>query len=350
MSNILSQIWFQIQKDLFPHLSQEISPLSEKEKRLVSFLELIRIEEYVRSRWWSRGRPEKERQILARAYIGKMVYNISTTKELIERLKSEVNFLRIIGWKKVEEVPSESTFSRVFNEFSEGKLPHRVHEELLKKYESERLVGHISRDSTDIVGREKAVSKTKDADKSKLKQSRGRPRKGEDRQPKEKSRMQRQREMTLSEIHDELPKGCDWGFKKKRGKNYYWRGYKFHVDWADGEIPISTILTSASLHDSQAAIPLAKMSSERVVNLYDLMDSAYDAKEIEEYSFSLGHKPIIDRNSRRGLKLEMEPAKIRRYKERSTAERGFSLLKENYGGSKIRVRGYKKVICHLMFG
>ena len=104
------------------------------------------------------------------------------------------------------------------------------------------------------------------------------------------------------------------------------------------------LLTSASLHDSQAAIPLAKMSAERVVNLYDLMDSAYDAKQIEEYSASLGHIPIIDCNPRRGKKFKMDPAEKRRYDERSTAERGFSMLKESFGGSKIRVRGCEKVM------
>ena len=46
------------------------------------------------------------------------------------------------------------------------------------------------------------------------------------------------------------------------------------VDVADGQIPISCLLTSASLHDSQVAIPLASLSAERSTNLYDLMDAA----------------------------------------------------------------------------
>ena len=52
-----------------------------------------------------------------------------------------------------------------------------------------------------------------------------------------------------------------------------WTGYKLHIDVADGGIPICAVLTSASTHDSQVSIPLAKMSSKRVTNLYDLMDS-----------------------------------------------------------------------------
>lgn len=39
-----------------------------------------------------------------------------------------------------------------------------------------------------------------------------------------------------------------------------------------------------------------------------------------------------------------------RFKERSAAERGNSLLKERYGGRWMRVRGAAKVMCYLMFG
>ncbi len=53
-------------------------------------------------------------------------------------------------------------------------------------------------------------------------------------------------------------------------------------------------LTSASLHDSQAAIPLASITAQRITNLYDLMDSAYDAAAIHEHNRGLGHIPIID--------------------------------------------------------
>jgi len=110
------------------------------------------------------------------------------------------------------------------------------------------------------------------------------------------------------------------------------------------------ILTSASLHDSQAAIPLGTKSAARVASLYDLMDAAYDAKQIKEHSLSLGHIPIIDVNPRKGEKIELDPATKRRYDERSTAERGFSLFKECFGGRNVRVRGPKKVMTHLMFG
>ncbi|MCO5353884.1 MAG: hypothetical protein M9913_23920 [Bryobacteraceae bacterium] len=53
-----------------------------------------------------------------------------------------------------------------------------------------------------------------------------------------------------------LPSQCDIGAKRNsRGHDNHWRGYKLHLDVADGQIPISALLTSASVHDSQTAIP-----------------------------------------------------------------------------------------------
>jgi hypothetical protein len=133
---------------------------------------------------------------------------------------------------------------------------------------------------------------------------------------------------------------------------------------ADGGIPICAVLTSASTHDSQVAIPLSKMSSERVTNLYDVMDSAYDVPQIHDMSRQLGHIPLIDVHPRRdkALKDELTAEKKRgrlvghktaeaiRYNERSTVERVNARLKDEFGGRVVRVRGHAKVLCHLMFG
>ena len=163
----------------------------------------------------------------------------------------------------------------------------------------------------------------------------------------------------------DLPRHCDVGTKRNaKGHQESWIGYKLHIDTADGEIPISCVLTAASVHDSQAAIPLATMTVAKVTNLYDLMDSAYDDAAIKQHSRSLNHVPIIDINPRAipGLKQELEQEAKRqrrvghrmaediRYGERSTAERVNGGLKDNHGGRTVRVRGPAKVMCHLMFG
>ena len=111
-------------------------------------------------------------------------------------------------------------------------------------------------------------------------------------------------------------------------------------------------------------LPLAAMTNRRVTNLYDLMDSAYDAPIIREYSKSLGHVPIIDINPRGNTKLKeeltaearrfkllhFERPEDRRYKERTSAERVNGRLKDEFGGRMVRVRGHIKIMTHLMFG
>jgi hypothetical protein len=259
------------------------------------------------------------------------------------------NLRRLCGWERTAQVPSEATFSRAFDEFAALDLPGRVHEALIRQYQSERLVGHISRDATDIHAREKPVPKPPKPAPVKVKGKRGRLPKGEVRPPKAPTVLERQPSQSVSEMVAGLPRVCDWGVKRKTGGTHFWKGYKCHVDWADGEIPISYLVTSASVHDSQVAIPLAAMSAGRVQSFYDLMDQAYDAEAIRSYSRSLGHVPIIDLQRRRGDLRELSPAEKRRYCERTTAERGFSQFKENFGGRDVRVQGYMKVMAHIGF-
>ena len=109
---------------------------------------------------------------------------------------------------------------------------------------------------------------------------------------------------------------------------------------------------------------MAKISSQRITNLYDLMDSAYDVPQIHEMSRQLGHVALIDKHPRRdsALKAELkaekkrcrlvghQPAETKRYHERATVERVNGRLKDEFGGRVVRVRGHEKVMCHLMFG
>ena len=149
----------------------------------------------------------------------------------------------------------------------------------------------------------------------------------------------------------DLPVGCDVGGKRSsKGHQEGWIGYKLHRDTVDGDFPISATLTSASVHDWQAAIPLAQRTAQRVTSLSDLRDRAYDAPQIHAFSRHWGPVPIIDPNPHGGEKLLFAPAQAQRFKERSASVRVNRLLKERYGGRWVRVRGAAKVMCHLMFG
>lgn len=369
LGQTLSQYWSKIQGSLFPYLEEELNPLTEKQQQLITILELVRVESHMPDFFGCEGRPRKTRTAIARSFVAKMFYNMTTTRALYERLQSDKNLRRICGWENRRQIPSEATFSRAFTEFAESALAQRIHEAFIKKTynETETIVVHNSRDATAIEAREKPILKhTTASDQSESKaKKRGRPKKGEEKAPKGPSRIEKQQSMTLEDMLEDLPKECNVGTKKNsKGHAEHWIGYKLHWDIADGCVPISVILTSASVHDSQVAIPLATMTAQRVINLYDIMDAGYDVQEIKEHSKSLGHVPLIDTNPRRdkGLAFELEaeskrqklinwqpPEKIR-YNERTTVERANARLKDDFGGRMIRVQGHAKVMCHLMFG
>src|SRR6266581_5337313 len=360
LRDFLSITWNHIQANLFPWLTEELGPLTDTHKQVITTLELVRIETLMRDWPGLPGRPLRDRAALARAFVAKAVMGLPTTSMLIERLAVVERLRRLCGWEHPGQVPSESTFSRAFAEFATCELPSRVHEALIKRTLKDRLVGHISRDATAIEAREKPV---RVAPPEMPKRKRGRPKNGV-LVEKEPRRLDRQVTMSLAEMLNDLPKHCAVGTKRNaKGHTTSWIGYKLHLDVADGDIPISGLLTSASLHDSQVAIPLATLTAGRVSNLYDLMDSAYDAPEIKQKSRALGHVPIIDKNPRsapgkaemaaeaRGRRIAgYKLAEEGRYNERSAAERVNARLKDEFGGRNVRVRGHAKVMCHLMFG
>jgi len=348
---ILSQLWQSVQEYLFPYLEEEFGVLTEKQERVVAILEVLQLEKAIQgsSKW--RGCPQKSRLKMARAYVVKAVYDLASTRLLLDLLDSSPFLRRICGYERKNEIPHESTFSRAFEEYARSGILQRAHEWLIGEYQGESLVGHLSKDSTAIEGNEKPARKESAGKAEKPQKKKGRRRKGEPAPEKEPTLLELQTQRTLEENLKALPAVCDRGCKKNsQGYTESWTGYKLHVDFADGGIPISCLLTSASAHDSQAAIPLMQMSANRVQGLYDLMDAAYDAEPIRAYSLSLGHQPIIDSNPRRGEKKEMDPAKKERYKERTTAERGFGRLKEEFGACRVKVKGAAKVMAHLMFG
>ena len=279
-----------LQGTLFAALEAATGVLCERARLLIAVVEMIPLSRQLPcARGWL-GRPAKDRQELATAFIAKSVYGLQTTRQLIERLRSDRQLRCLCGWAATHQIPHESTFSRAFQEFAETELPQRLHEALIVNTQRGRLVGHIARDSTAIEARERYDTLPKH--KPLPKRPRGRARKGEKALPSR--RLTRQRRQTLPEMLSELPRHCSLGVKQSsKGYQQYWRGYKLHLDVADGQVPISCLLTAACLHDSQVAIPLATLSAGRVTSLYDLMDSAYDAQEIRQHSRSLGHVPII---------------------------------------------------------
>ena len=364
--------WIHIQGSLFPWLREEVDPMTEALGRLVTTLDVIGLEAFVPDPPRGPGRPPEDRRALARAFVAKAVLGIPTTTALIERLAVDKPLRHILGWERRAQVPSEATFSRAFAEFAQGDLPDKMHAALVERSLGGRIVGVIARDATEIEAREKPTAKEADDNKddpppdgAQPPRKRGRPRKDEQRPKPEPTRLERQTAQTVDQMLAELPTACDVGSKKNsKGYKETWIGYKLHIDVACGQIPVSCVLTSASVHDSQVAIPLMTMTGARVSYLYDLMDAAYDAAAIHDHSRTLGHAPIIDRNFRAQQEVKAEwkrefdrmkfihmpdPDDVI-YDFRTMVERVNARLKDEFGARFLRVRGAIKVKCHLMFG
>ena len=228
---------------------------------------------------------------------------IPTTSALIERLAVDKSLRRILGWERRSQVPSEATFSRAFAEFAQGDLPDRMHAALIERSLGGRIVGVIARDATEIEAREKPAKKeTNDKNDDRRRPmapaaaqartpAQGRATPKPDRRDSNGKPAERRSDARRAahRVRCRLQ-------EKQQGLQGNLNGYKLHLDVACGQIPVSCVLTSASVHDSQVAIPLMTMTSARIAYLYDLMDAAYDAAAIHDHGQALGHRPIIDRN------------------------------------------------------
>ena len=204
LREMLSDYWYAFQQELFPRLESELGPMGERYELFVAVLELVRVEALLPYFRGQAGRPEEDRAALARAFIAKAVFDVPTTRGLIERLEVDGRLWRLCGWSGAGRLPSEATFSRAFSELAESGLASRLHETLIARTMDGHLVEHISRDATAIEAREKPAAKPKAA-KPKRRRKRGRPRKGEAR-AKEPSRLERQLTMSLPQMLADLPR------------------------------------------------------------------------------------------------------------------------------------------------
>ena len=331
----LQDSYVHIQMRLLPLLEDEFGELDDDHRQFVALCQQIEpLFPHANFVWCGNGRPPVPRLWILRAFLAKALWNFPTTRALIEELGARPKMRRLCGFDMPGDVPGESTFSRAFRTFAENRTAQRIFERFTGRTFDGVPVHHESIDATAIHSWEKAAA--------------------EKPQKPEEPRLDTQPGRTADENEAELPKVCDWGTKRNsKGVRETWRGYKLHVAVADGDVPTAMIVTSASVHDSQVAIPLMQRTRERCTVLYDLLDAGYDAEPIREFSRSLGSVPIIPVNPRRlgaGNGPEMVPDRAERFRRRSGVERFNSHLNDEHGGRTIRVRGHAKVALHLAFG
>lgn len=349
-----------MQPYLFGFLEDEVGELDESLRLFVQAAESADIGIVAeRYGWCGNGRKPSDRLAIFKLFLMKHVLNLPASKEAVAEARRSPAVRRLCGWESLSGVPSESTVSRAFADFARDRVIAPVFTGFVKSVTAGRVILHRSMDSTEIDARERAAAGEEKEAAAALAAARAGagPEEADVNAPALQEGRDAETNLAL------LPTLCDWGCKRNsKGRTQYWRGYKLHIAVADGDFPVAACLTSASVHDSKAAIPLMQTADAAGVSLYDLADAAYDSAEIRAFSEANGHVPIIARNPRRGDASgdELEglaqksagftPPEKARFSERSGVERVNGHLHDSHGGRTVRVRGHDKVFLHLMLG
>ncbi len=331
-NNIITANRVIYQEEIFPELKLNFGYLTNKHEQLIQVLDLIDLSKvYPRAVWDANfGRPVIDRHAFVAAFIARAIWNIGRTKDLIAYLKVDRALRVICGFDgRSTEIPSESSFSREFAQLSKLGIAEGIHEHLIMANCSDELYEHVAFDASAIEVAEKAKKIEK----------------------KERT-VEEQRKKLISEIIADLPMVCNYGTKKNsNGKASTWKGYKLHSIVNEYNIPIASLVTSASVNDSLCAIPLVRMTEERVDALYYLADKGYAVAAIKAEIVEFGKVPLIDfkRNRNGELAGEFINNEKERYKKRTFAESHFSQLKMQYLPRYILYRGIEKVRGFLNF-
>ena len=169
---VVTQFAHVLQQELFPELAVSVGPLEKKLELLAAVVSMTPLGRMLSAHRSFTGRPAKDRTALATAFMAKAILNLPTTRDLISRLRVDAALRRFCGWYSADRLPHESKFSRAFAEFAATELPQQLHAAVVAATQSERLIGHIARDSTAIPARERvpqAVLNEKKANEEKEK-------------------------------------------------------------------------------------------------------------------------------------------------------------------------------------
>jgi hypothetical protein len=274
----------------------------------------------------------------------KLLYQQLTVRQTLQLLKENENLRMIV---EIDSVPSEATMSRLSRQVEKIVNPNMLHERIIGLYQeaSGRIIGHLSIDSTVIEAREKPIKATQQRKKPK---KRGRKKKGspeEDEYRARKIKEEQQLAQYLVESPEisisELEKRCSLTAKQNsQGRRQWFIGYKAHMACDDFGVPVAYTVTGACVHDTQAAIPLMKLTQKNFDFLYALMDKGYVSTDIEAYVQMIGRRAIIAQRSYRGRPPpQMDPPTALRYEVRTTVERTNGELKDGYLPVKLYRKG-----------
>ena len=243
------------------------------------------------------------------------IERIPTKKDLIKRLEDDIAFKLNCGFLVSDDVPSESSYSRLVTKLEETNILEKELEKVILQAIKEGYITDdtIAIDATHFEARDQAPPKEEKPKAEPKKRGRKPKEKRDDwlteqaekeaNLPLYEKKIEAQLDASLDELRSEIPLNPKWGVKKNsEGKNVFWFGYKGHLAvGTSSQYILQTAFSSGNLNDGKAAIPLLKgiyeclsLSTVR----YQTMDAGYDYEPIYQQIHRMGQHSIIAYNKR----------------------------------------------------
>ncbi|MEK0313909.1 transposase [Cohnella sp. 56] len=330
------------QEELFS--LQELMEMSPDDKYGLIFSELdLAPALRVVNKQTHRGRPEElNTAAMIYALLISKIERIPTTKDMLRRLKSSVEFRMTCRFRGSDALPSEASFSRLYTKLADSGVLWTLHEQMIRRaYAAGFISGDIlCMDSSHIEAdenspaRKKAKTAAPDTPHPALiteaavsvpapspvadprkQYKRGRP-KAEDMERRRQERAAWEASLPLFErkieemlplpfedLQPHIPKDPSSSSKTgSDGKQKWWYGYKLHA-LADSKSQylVSALFSSAHVSDGRIAIPLLKKFTGDLPNWsvrHVLADAGYDFMAVYKQVREMNAWPLIDFNER----------------------------------------------------
>lgn len=248
------------------------------------------------------------------ALVAHIVERIPTIKDLVKRLRNDFMLHLECGFLFSDRIPSEASFSRFTQKLNESNALETVQETLLLQTIREGFLQDdvVSIDATHFESRDRATPQEKKPKPQPKKRSRKSKAEQEAFQKEKQEREDQetiyektilhQLDASLETLRTDIPIHPNWGIKKNsEGKHPFWFGFKAHLAvGSKSQYILQSLMSSASLNDGKAAIPLFKGIQERLsLNIrYGTLDAGYDYEAIYKQLHQMKAKAIIAYNKR----------------------------------------------------